>query len=67
VRVVERWNKGIAAGRDMWWSATTRHVAGIERLALRVEGLAADRTTGVGAWHCASRASRPSASQAEAF
>ena len=24
VRVVERWNKAIVAGRDMWWSPTTR-------------------------------------------
>jgi hypothetical protein len=23
-RVVERWNKAIAAGRDMWWSPTIR-------------------------------------------
>jgi hypothetical protein len=24
VRVVKRWNKAIAAGRDMWWSPTIR-------------------------------------------
>jgi len=23
-RVVERWNKAIASGRDMWWSPTIR-------------------------------------------
>jgi hypothetical protein len=40
-RVVERWNKAIAAGRDIWWSPTIRAaiVAGMPRADVHCPGI----------------------------
>jgi hypothetical protein len=32
-RVVERWNKALAAGRDMWWWSPTRADCNVSRAA----------------------------------